>query len=277
MATATNRRYKRRWITPIEVLLAVGAGLLLLGIGVASHTGAEASHSGAGAGAGAGTVSAGTPALTMGTLRSAPAPRGWRVARLPSHLATLAYPPGWRAIETDRGTFSAARTERDGLIVSYLNLTPRSGAETLANWTHFRPRHVSMDGGRHVRLLAAASGLSLGGGEGSCVIDSYSTSRTSYREIACLVIGAHAGTVVVGAAQSAAWAEQAPTDRARGREHRDLSSLCAGYRGLLEGTPRRPPGSRRRGARDRDGSAAERASGGCMQCSSPAGLGTSMK
>lgn len=41
-------------------------------------------------------------------LQPAAAPADWRIARLPSRNAHLAYPPGWRAIRTDPGTFSAA-------------------------------------------------------------------------------------------------------------------------------------------------------------------------
>jgi hypothetical protein len=43
------------------------------------------------------------------------------------------------------------------------------------------------------------------------VIDSYRTSRTRYREIACLVAGARTSSVVVGAAPSKTWARQAET------------------------------------------------------------------
>ena len=43
------------------------------------------------------------------------------------------------------------------------------------------------------------------------MIDSYRTSLTRYREVACLVAGTHARTVVVGAAPSSMWAAQAQT------------------------------------------------------------------
>jgi hypothetical protein len=43
------------------------------------------------------------------------------------------------------------------------------------------------------------------------VIDSYRTSRTRYREIACLVAGARTSSVVVGAAPSRTWTQQAET------------------------------------------------------------------
>jgi hypothetical protein len=41
------------------------------------------------------------------------------------------------------------------------------------------------------------------------VIDSYRTSRARYREIACLVAGTRTSSVIVGAAPSKTWAQQA--------------------------------------------------------------------
>ncbi|MGZ4200698.1 MAG: hypothetical protein ACXVRH_01430 [Thermoleophilaceae bacterium] len=143
-------------------------------------------------------------------LRPAGPPANWTIARLPSGQATLAYPPGWRAIQSDPGTVSAALRGRSGRIRGYLNVTPRSGAETLANWASFRPAHNHEEGDRAVRRLAAAGGLNFRSGSGSCVIDSYKTSSDRYKEIACIVRGAHATTVVVGAAEPAAWPALAP-------------------------------------------------------------------
>jgi hypothetical protein len=48
-------------------------------------------------------------------------------------------------------------------------------------------------------------------GQGSCVIDDYTTSRATYREIACLVSGPRSSAVVVAAAPRAGWADQAAT------------------------------------------------------------------
>jgi hypothetical protein len=42
-------------------------------------------------------------------------------------------------------------------------------------------------------------------------LDSYRTSRASYREIACLVAGSRTSSVVLGAAPSKTWAQQAGT------------------------------------------------------------------
>jgi hypothetical protein len=139
-------------------------------------------------------------------------PTGWKVARTPGG-AVLAYPPGWRAIATDRGTATVALVGDRGLIEGYLNATPKSGSETLANWRRFRPQHNLGEGERRVRLLAATSGARFRSGRGSCVIDSYMTSRASYREIACLVSGLMSSAVVVAAAPSASWARQLATLR----------------------------------------------------------------
>jgi hypothetical protein len=43
------------------------------------------------------------------------------------------------------------------------------------------------------------------------VIDTYRTTRTRYREIACLVAGTRTSSVLVGAAPSTTWAQQAET------------------------------------------------------------------
>jgi hypothetical protein len=143
-------------------------------------------------------------------LRPTGPPAHWTIARLPSGSATLAYPPGWRAIQSDPGTVSAALRGPDGRIRGYLNATPQSGAETLANWARFRPAHNREEGDRAVRRLEAARGLRFMTGSGSCVIDSYRTVSDRYKEIACIVRGAHATTVVVGAAEPAAWPSLAP-------------------------------------------------------------------
>jgi hypothetical protein len=46
---------------------------------------------------------------------------------------------------------------------------------------------------------------------GDELIDSYHTSRTRYREIACLVAGTRTSSVLVGAAPSKTWTQQAKT------------------------------------------------------------------
>ena len=139
-------------------------------------------------------------------------PRSWRLARLPSDAATFAYPGTWRPIRTDPGTASVALLGHGLSIRGYLNLTPRQGAETLANWPSFRIQHLrEEESSKDVRLIASAHGLGFRSGRGSCVIDSYRTSRTRYREIACLVAGTRTSSVIVGAAPSKTWARQAET------------------------------------------------------------------
>jgi hypothetical protein len=138
-------------------------------------------------------------------------PPGWKLARLPSGAATFAYPRTWRPIRTDPGTASVALLGHGRRIRGYLNLTPRQGAETLANWPSFRIEHLGDEGSTDARLIASAHGLSFRSGHGTCVFDSYRTSRARYREIACLVAGTRTSSVVVGAAPSKTWAQQAET------------------------------------------------------------------
>jgi hypothetical protein len=138
-------------------------------------------------------------------------PRGWKLARLPSGAATFAYPSTWKPIQTDRGTASVALIGHGGSIRGYLNATPSQGTETLANWSSFRIQHLQEEHSTDVRLIASARGLPFRSGQGSCVIDSYRTSRARYREIACLVAGARTSSVVLGAAPSKTWAQQAGT------------------------------------------------------------------
>jgi len=93
---------------------------------------------------------------------------------------------------------------RDGhRIGGYLNVTPEQGTETLANWSHFRPKHNLGEGDRSVRLNASSTGLRFRTGRGSCVIDTYTTSKATYREIACLVSGPRSTAVVVAAGVTA--------------------------------------------------------------------------
>jgi hypothetical protein len=205
MATATSRHGTRRPILTAAALLALTAAVAI--VSALGGSGRQAPKVEAGA-----TPPASANALHPGFawLHPAPPPSGWHVARLQDGMSALAYPPGWSRIQADRGSVSVAVSERRGTIVSYLNATPKQGGETLSNWTRFRPNHVIEEGARDLHLLAAASGLSFRTGAGSCVIDSYSTTRARYTEIACLVAGAHTSTVVVGAAESGAWSARGP-------------------------------------------------------------------
>jgi hypothetical protein len=162
-----------------------------------------------------GTASSAAPqqaqARAFTWLRPSPPPRAWHTSRLPNGAARLAYPLRWRSIRSDPGTFSAAIRARTGEIRGYLNATPRQGAETLSNWGGFRVDHNRDEGDVDVRPVASATNLRFRSGHGSCVIDTYaSSSGRSYREVACIVAGAKATTVVVGAAPPAQWPRQGP-------------------------------------------------------------------
>ena len=63
----------------------------------------------------------------------------------------------------------------------------------------------------NVAPVASATNLRFLGARGSCVIDTYTSSTGhSYREIACIVAGGTATTVVVGAAPPQQWPRQGP-------------------------------------------------------------------
>jgi hypothetical protein len=138
-------------------------------------------------------------------------PAGWKAKELPSGDASLAYPGTWRLTRTDPGTVTAT-LRRGGEIVGYLNITPQGGDESLANWASFRPAHNREEGDLHLVPLASATGLRFRNGTGSCVKDEYATETGHhYREIACIVRGPSATTVVVGATPPSDWAELSPT------------------------------------------------------------------
>jgi hypothetical protein len=140
----------------------------------------------------------------------APVPSGWRTRPLPSGSATLAYPPRWRLTTTDPGTVTAA-VKAVGRIVGYLNITPQSGEETLANWASFRPAHNREEGDHDLVPIASAAGLRFRNGRGSCVKDDYATSSNArYTEIACIVRGPATTTVIVGATPPALWNRFSP-------------------------------------------------------------------
>ncbi|MDX6617385.1 MAG: hypothetical protein QOD60_2476 [Solirubrobacterales bacterium] len=152
----------------------------------------------------------GAGAAAFGWLAPSAPPRAWAAARLPAGPSVLAHPTSWRAIKTDAGTVSVAR-KSNGQITGYLNVTPQSGDETLANWPAFRAAHNREEGDEDVTQSAAATGLAFRDAKGSCVIDDYSTTTNRrYREIACIVEGPSATTVVVGAAPPRLWQGTAP-------------------------------------------------------------------
>ena len=160
--------------------------------------------------AGCGGSGGGRASRPFAWLKPASPPAGWNVARTPGG-ARLAYPPGWTSLKTDPGTASVALLGHGERIDGYLNATPKQGTETLANWSRFRPRHNQGEGDRGVRLVAATTDGRFRSGRGACVIDTYTTSKASYREITCLVSGPTSSAVVVAAAPTALWDQQAAT------------------------------------------------------------------
>jgi hypothetical protein len=123
----------------------------------------------------------------------------------------MPYPPLWRPATSDRGTATAVLVDGRERYLGYLNVTPRQANETLPNWASFRTDHNMEEGDRNVRRLAAAGGLRFSTGRGSCIRDSY-TTKTGARfiELACLVDGARASSVIVGAAPPQLWPKMAP-------------------------------------------------------------------
>ena len=121
----------------------------------------------------------------------------------------LEHPSGWRVVRGDRGSVSFDRL-RSGAIVGYLNATPRSGGETVANWARFRVAHNADEGDRGVHAMAAVTGRRIGVSRASCVIDDYRTSLSRFRELACLVARPNSAAVVLGAAPPRYWAMERP-------------------------------------------------------------------
>jgi hypothetical protein len=138
-----------------------------------------------------------------------PAPPGWLRLVTPTTAATLSYPPAFAPVPGDPGSVSAAVRTGTGTYLAYLNATPRQGAERPRDFATFRVHLLGEDHDEAVHEEAAEEGLAFRGGRGSCVLDSYVTRvrHRHYREIACLVVGAHASTVVVAAALTTTWGQ----------------------------------------------------------------------
>jgi hypothetical protein len=148
----------------------------------------------------------------FGWLRPGALPAAWSTLPLPNSPARLPLPPGWRATTTDPGTQTAILRGHSGEIAGYLNATPRQGKESLADWADFRVEHNRDEGDRDVRLLAHVTGFRFPSATGSCVLDAYRTSSgRRYREVACIVAGHSATTVIVAAAPPRLWDAEAPT------------------------------------------------------------------
>ncbi len=204
-------RHRLRARGALTAIMVVGATVAV--IAVAGCGAAAGGQVGAGAvvpkhPAGAGAV---VPRQPAGPQASSGLPVGWGTLRLASG-AVLPYPPNWQRVRGDRGTASAAMFNGDGTIRAYLNATPADRDETLNGWARFRVHHNADEGDRNVRLITARSGVRLAAGRASCVVDDYATSRSRYRELACIVAPSNGrqATVLVAAAQPNAWAREHP-------------------------------------------------------------------
>jgi hypothetical protein len=188
-------------------LSVIGAGVVVLIIALAAAGGTSMRRASSPITRRASSPSTERASGPFAWLHPASPPAGWHVTRIPDGAA-LAYPPGWTAIKTDPGTASVDVRGSGGRIDGYLNVTPKQGAETLANWSRFRPQKNREEGARMVRLLAATRAARFGSARGSCVIDQYTTSLTTYEEIACLVSDSGSSNVVVAAAPTRVWRER---------------------------------------------------------------------
>ena len=197
MATATSRR-------PILAVLSLAVAAIAVGCGASNPAPPAATTAAA-------TMS-GTTAEPSGFawLRPAPPPTDWPAVRIPTG-AVMPYPAAWRRVHGDAGTATAVLKDAADHVLGYLNVTPREGAEALGTWAAFRTGHNADEGDRAVTTLAAATGLRFRTGQGSCVRDAYTTSTGArYIELACLVQGPRAASVIVGAAPPATWTRTAP-------------------------------------------------------------------
>jgi hypothetical protein len=206
MATSDPEGRRRRLRRPVILAVAgvIVAAVVATTATLASGSGGSAAAGGAPAGA---TPAADHVPAAFGWLRARPAPAGWHQATLPGGGAVLSYPPSLRPGPGDQGTVTADLTTTSGRVLAFLNVTPRQGGETLANWATFRLGHLRDDDARSATLDSSATGLRFRGGTGSCVIDDYvsKVGANHYREIACYVQGAHQASVLIAAAPAADW------------------------------------------------------------------------
>ena len=151
------------------------------------------------------------PRETFSWFVAQPAPASWQKITLPDGTGTLAAPPSLVRLPADPGTVAVGLPAGTGDLI-YLDATPRQGDETLPGWAAFRIAHLRDDDTASATLDAHAEHLTFVGGTGSCVLDDYVTQVGAhhYREIACLVQGAHGGSVIVAATPAADWDHYRP-------------------------------------------------------------------
>jgi hypothetical protein len=135
------------------------------------------------------------------------APRGWLRGTIPSGAASVFHPASWTAIPGDDGTVTYSLRDRAGAYLTYLNVTPRQGAEQARGWARFRTRRNREEGAKRIRTIASAERLHFADATGSCVVDDY-LSRVGahpYRELACIVAGRRSTSVLVVATRRSSW------------------------------------------------------------------------
>jgi hypothetical protein len=202
MATATSsRRRPARSAAAVALLAAVTASAVALADGAAPRR------------SGAAPAAVPAPPQLLGALVPRSAPGSWPAATIPSGTATLRRPPAWAAEDGDAGTVTFALRDAAGAYLGYLNVTPRQGAERLPGWAAFRLRRNREEGDRRVRELSAREGVSFAGARGSCLIDEYGSRAGDhpYREIACIVRGRRAESVLIAAALRPDWPAVEPS------------------------------------------------------------------
>jgi hypothetical protein len=177
---------------------ALTAALALVLIGCASKSAPSAES---------GRAAPAATAAGFGWFHPGPAPGAWLRASLTGQRGTLSYPGSLGPQHGDPGTVTVGSTARSGQVLVYLNVTPEQGGETLHNWPGFRVEHLREDGQSAVHLDGVSGPLNFRDGHGRCVVDNYATDEhhNHYNEIACIVQGAHATSVLVAATSTAAW------------------------------------------------------------------------
>jgi len=199
-ATDTRRRGLALRQTSVFVATLAALALIACGSGASSRSSRTAP-----------AQSATSPGAAFAWLRPAGPPADWRALALPGGGATLYAPPGWRSVQSDALTVSAAIGPYP-TFSGYLNLTPRQGAERLHGWARFRLDHHRAEDGHPARGLAAQEHLHFRSARGSCLLDDYTprAGQFQYREIACLLAGHRGSVVLIAAAPLAQWAKRAP-------------------------------------------------------------------
>jgi hypothetical protein len=192
----------------------MGTGISSRGLALAALT---LGLAGCGAAAGGGAATGRSPRSksasgALAWVRPQAPPARWKVVTIPSGAA-MAYPRNWKLQHGDAGTATAALTGADeDQTLGYLNLTPRQGKETLAQWSSFRVEHNADEGDKNVKRLAAGTGLQFRDGRGSCVKDAYTTiTGNHFVEIACLVTGLRGEAVIVAATPPKLWGRESGT------------------------------------------------------------------